>query len=192
MPPKNYSNITVRAEVREELEKLRKELGFRNFSNLLVFLVRCYREYTSVSSKLDELLTRVSSISDLLQARVYTPDKSKPEHDSSNVDPPHRDISYPEASYQNDSSKLSGDSDPQTQDKLANILKQIIDKVKDLDERVSIIEHVYWSIDHVNKAIQVYEGDSEEGRKIPEEVRQKGKLIDRSEGNEIDVEVYEV
>jgi hypothetical protein len=73
MPPRNYSNITVRREVREELDKLREELKVGDFSDLLALLVRTYREYTSVTSKLlehftsvsskvDELLTRVSSI----------------------------------------------------------------------------------------------------------------------------------
>lgn len=72
-PLRNYSNVTIRREVREELEKLREELRVRDFSDILALLVRTYREYTSVTSKLvehlasisskvDELLTRVSSI----------------------------------------------------------------------------------------------------------------------------------
>jgi predicted CopG family antitoxin len=57
MPPKGYSNITVREEVREELEKLRQEIGIRDFSDLLVLLVKSYREYTSKTSKIEEILT---------------------------------------------------------------------------------------------------------------------------------------
>jgi hypothetical protein len=62
MPGKNYSNITVRASVREELDRLRGELGVRDLSDLVMLLVHAYRQYASISSRLDELLTRVSSI----------------------------------------------------------------------------------------------------------------------------------
>ena len=62
MPRKNYSNITVRASVMEELDKLRSELGVRDLSDLIMLLIHTHRQYTSIYSKLDELLTRVSSI----------------------------------------------------------------------------------------------------------------------------------
>jgi hypothetical protein len=55
-PPRNYSNVTIRREVREELEKLREELRVRDFSDIQALLVRTYREYTSVTSKLVEVL----------------------------------------------------------------------------------------------------------------------------------------
>jgi len=92
MPLRNYSNIIVRREVREELEKLREELGVRDFSDLLALLVAKYREYTSITSKLvehltsisskvDELLTRVSSIatsnSSSLESKQYATQSSK-------------------------------------------------------------------------------------------------------------------
>jgi RecG-like helicase len=80
MPPKGYSNITVREEVREELEKLRKEIGIRDFSDLLVLLVKSYREYTSISSKIEEILTSISSKIDIL----LTSTTSKPTSDTSN------------------------------------------------------------------------------------------------------------
>jgi hypothetical protein len=70
MPPKNYSNITVRREIREELEKLRGELKVRDFSDLLALLVAKYREYTSVTSKLLQQLTSISSKVDELLTRV--------------------------------------------------------------------------------------------------------------------------
>jgi predicted CopG family antitoxin len=66
MPPKGYNNITVRREVREELEKLRQEIGVRDFSDLLVLLVKIYREYTSVTSKIEGILTSISSKLDIL------------------------------------------------------------------------------------------------------------------------------
>jgi DNA repair exonuclease SbcCD ATPase subunit len=66
MPPKNYSNITTRIDVREELDKLRKELNLKDLSDLLVLLVRTYREYTSNTSKANELLTSISSKLDML------------------------------------------------------------------------------------------------------------------------------
>ena len=66
MPPKNYSNVTVRTDVREELDKLRGELNLKDFSDLLVMLVRIYREYTSNTSKTNELLTSISSKLDML------------------------------------------------------------------------------------------------------------------------------
>jgi len=66
MPPKNYSNVTVRTDVREELDKLRGELNLKDLSDLLVMLVRTYREYTSTTSKVVELLTSISSKLDAL------------------------------------------------------------------------------------------------------------------------------
>ncbi|MCI4438185.1 MAG: hypothetical protein JHC33_15370 [Ignisphaera sp.] len=71
-------------------------------------------------------------------------------------------------------------------------LKELAEKVKDLEERVRIIEQVHWGVAEINKRVQVYDGDSEEGRKILEEIRQKGlKPVERSEGSGIAVEVYD-
>ena len=99
------------------------------------------------------------------------------------------------ASSEASSSKLSTASDPptgsSTQERLANVLKWIVDSVKDLDERVAIIERMHWGVNHINKRIQVYEEDSEEGKKILEEIEKKGlKPIEKSEDNRIAVEVY--
>ena len=99
------------------------------------------------------------------------------------------------ASSEASSSKLSTASDPptgsSTQERLANVLKWIVDSVKDLDERVAIIERMHWGVNHINKRIQVYEEDSEEGKKILEEIEKKGlKPIEKSEDNGIAVEVY--
>ena len=99
-------------------------------------------------------------------------------------DSQNRDVSYNEVSYQNDDSKPS-------QSKLSELLRTLVEKVKDLEERVKIIEQVHWGVAEINKRIQVYDGDSEEGRKILEEIKQKGlKPVEKSEGNGIAVEIY--
>jgi metal-responsive CopG/Arc/MetJ family transcriptional regulator len=76
--------------------------------------------------------------------------------------------------------------------KASEPLRTLDERVRDIEEKLRIIEFMHLGATDINKAIQVYEGDSEEGRKTLEEVRQKGKLISRSEGGGIDVEVYEV
>jgi len=97
----------------------------------------------------------------------------------------HRGVSYSEVSYQNDSSKL-------LQSKLSELLKTLIKKVRDIEERVRVIEYVYWGVADKSKHVQVLEGDSEESRKVVEGIRQKGlKPIDRSEDNGVAVEIYE-
>jgi hypothetical protein len=88
VPPRGYSNITVRSEVREELERLREELKVRDFSDLLVFLVRSYKEYTRVASKVEELLTSVSSKVDELLTRVASSSAANPTTSSSSSSAP--------------------------------------------------------------------------------------------------------
>jgi len=61
VPPKRYSNLSIREDVREMLDSLRSELGIHDLSDLLVLLVRSYREYTSRASKIEEILTSVAS-----------------------------------------------------------------------------------------------------------------------------------
>jgi hypothetical protein len=51
----------VRREVREELEKLRSETKMNDLSDLLILLVKTYREYTNTISKLEEVLTNIVS-----------------------------------------------------------------------------------------------------------------------------------
>ena len=70
MPGKGYSNLTVRQDVRKQLDMLREELGFSTLNDLLVFLVRSYRAYTTIGSKLDELITSIGSISQRLDILV--------------------------------------------------------------------------------------------------------------------------
>lgn len=75
---------------------------------------------------------------------------------------------------------------------LSGLLRELTEKVSELEERLRIIEYVHWGVTDINKRVQVYEGDSEEGRKILEEIRQKGlKPVEKSEGSGIAVEVYD-
>jgi hypothetical protein len=61
VPPKGYANLPVRESVRKMLDELRAETGIRDLSDLLVVLVRTYRDYTSAISKIQELLTSDTS-----------------------------------------------------------------------------------------------------------------------------------
>jgi hypothetical protein len=61
VPPKGYANLPVRESVRKMLDELRAETGIRDLSDLLVVLVRTYRDYTSAISKIQELLTSGAS-----------------------------------------------------------------------------------------------------------------------------------
>jgi hypothetical protein len=61
MPPRGYTNLSVREDVRRMLDELRAETGVRDLSDLLVLLVRTYRDYTNAISKIQELLTSSAS-----------------------------------------------------------------------------------------------------------------------------------
>jgi hypothetical protein len=61
MPPRGYSNLSVREDVRRMLDELRAETGIHDLSDLLVVLVRTYRDYTNAISKIQELLTSIAS-----------------------------------------------------------------------------------------------------------------------------------
>jgi hypothetical protein len=61
MPRGRYSNLSVRREVREELDRLREELKINDLNDLLILLVKTYREHTSTISKLEGLLTNAVS-----------------------------------------------------------------------------------------------------------------------------------
>jgi membrane-associated HD superfamily phosphohydrolase len=71
VPRGRYSNLSVRREVREELEKLRSELKINDLSDLLILLVRTYRDYTNTISKIEEILTNsISKFEELLTNTV--------------------------------------------------------------------------------------------------------------------------
>jgi hypothetical protein len=61
MPRGRYSNLSVRREVREELDRLREELKINDLNDLLILLVKTYREHTNTISKLEGLLTNAVS-----------------------------------------------------------------------------------------------------------------------------------
>jgi len=70
VPVGEYANLSVRRSVREELDRLRSELGVNDLNDLLILLVRTYREHTNTVSKVVELLTSVVSKLDELLARL--------------------------------------------------------------------------------------------------------------------------
>jgi hypothetical protein len=61
MPPRGYANLSVREDVRRLLDELRAETGIHDLNDLLVVLVRTYRDYTNAISKIQELLTSIAS-----------------------------------------------------------------------------------------------------------------------------------
>jgi hypothetical protein len=61
LPPKGYANLSIREDVRKMLDELRAETGIYDLSDLLVLLVRTYRDYTNAISKIQELLTSSTS-----------------------------------------------------------------------------------------------------------------------------------
>jgi hypothetical protein len=61
VPRGKYSNLSVRREVREVLDELRRELGISDLNDLLVLLVRTYREHTNIISKIEEVVTNAVS-----------------------------------------------------------------------------------------------------------------------------------
>jgi len=61
MPSGQYRNLSVKSNVREELNKLMNELGITNLNDLLILLVSTYRDRTSIVSKVEEQLTNTVS-----------------------------------------------------------------------------------------------------------------------------------
>jgi RecG-like helicase len=76
VPPKGYANLPVRESVRKMLDELRAETGIRDLSDLLVVLVRTYRDYTSAISKIQELLTSGASKTANIQTGTSTANPS--------------------------------------------------------------------------------------------------------------------
>jgi hypothetical protein len=85
------------------------------------------------------------------------------------------------AGHQDPSDKPTGVSP-----RLADILKQIVEKLSDLDERVRIIEHVHWGRAYINRAVEVYEASD-----IPEELK-SAEPVEVAKGDGVEVYVYEV
>ena len=51
VPPKGYSNLSVKTETRQRLEKLMREKGFTTINDAIVFLLETYL----LCKKIDEL-----------------------------------------------------------------------------------------------------------------------------------------
>jgi len=54
MPKEGYTTITVRADVKNRLEEMRKRLGFSSVSDFLVHLMTVYEQFISKHSELKE------------------------------------------------------------------------------------------------------------------------------------------
>lgn len=82
MPTGKYVNLSVRREVREELDRLREEVKINNLNDLLILLVRTYREHTNTVSKFEELLTNAVSkaVKEALQHLTNTISKAPADH----------------------------------------------------------------------------------------------------------------
>ena len=53
MPPRKWRNLSVREEVYNELQSLADELGIANLNDLLILLVRYYKDFTNRISKIE-------------------------------------------------------------------------------------------------------------------------------------------
>jgi hypothetical protein len=82
VPTGKYVNLSVRREVREELDRLREEVKINNLNDLLILLVRTYREHTNTVSKFEELLTNAVSkaVKEALQHLTNTISKAPADH----------------------------------------------------------------------------------------------------------------
>ena len=85
MPAGKYVNLSVRREVREELDKLREEVKINDLNDLLILLVRTYREHTNTISKFEELLTNAVSkaVREVLQPLTNTISKASTDRTNS-------------------------------------------------------------------------------------------------------------
>jgi hypothetical protein len=169
MPPKGYRHLSIKEEVYRRLEEFAKSKGLASVSDALVLLL----EYADIYSKLEYILQK--GVSSLPQTGVNQGDiKNNTESNHS------QEISRGDIASNTDANS-----------KLSELLKTLAKKVRDIEERVRAIEYMHWGVADIGRRVQVFEGDSEEGRKILEEVKQRGRLIDRSEGDGVIVEVYD-
>jgi hypothetical protein len=88
VPVGEYANLSIKRSVREELDRLRSELGVNDLNDLLILLVRTYREHTNTVSKVEELLTSISSKLDELLTRVASSSTANPTTSNSSSSTP--------------------------------------------------------------------------------------------------------
>jgi hypothetical protein len=60
MPPKGWATLSVREEVKKQLEELASKLGMTSLNDVVSYLLDKYREFTEVSVRLEKLLTDLS------------------------------------------------------------------------------------------------------------------------------------
>jgi hypothetical protein len=114
VPVGEYTNLSVRRFVREELDRLRSELGVSDLNDLLILLVRTYREHTNTISKTVELLTNIASKVDELLARVTSSSTANPTTSSVSPSPSLTDKSVSNPPSLTDTSVSPTTSTPST------------------------------------------------------------------------------
>ena len=71
MPPKGYSIVTVREDVKKKLDEIAYQKGFSSLNDVITFLLDRYNEYTVIYSKLTDLITRLEDLR-CLGEELYT------------------------------------------------------------------------------------------------------------------------
>jgi hypothetical protein len=103
MPPKKYTNLSISQRTREELDRLREETGISSLDDLLILLVRTYREHTNIISKVEEIVTNTISkaLKEALNPHTNTISKdSNPTNVTNNptTKPPKKEMMEPPSS----------------------------------------------------------------------------------------------
>jgi hypothetical protein len=62
MPPKGYSIVTVRDNVKKRLDEIVSQKGFSSLNDAIVFLLDRYNEFTVIYSKLTDLLSKTEDL----------------------------------------------------------------------------------------------------------------------------------
>jgi len=71
MPPKGYSIVTVREDIKKRLDEIAYQKGFSSLNDVITFLLDRYNEYTVIYSKLTDLITRLEDLR-CLGEELYT------------------------------------------------------------------------------------------------------------------------
>ena len=71
MPPKGYSIVTVREDVKKRLDDIAYQKGFSSLNDVITFLIDRYNEYTAIYSKITDLITRLEDLR-CLGEELYT------------------------------------------------------------------------------------------------------------------------
>jgi len=71
MPPKGYSIVTVREDVKKRLDEIASQKGFSSLNDVIAFLLDKYNEFTVIYGKLTDLMTRLEDLR-CLGEELYT------------------------------------------------------------------------------------------------------------------------